>query len=472
MNILCQRYAEKISMLSTVALWLCIVISCKKDVAPLSQEPGSRPDTTVPATPGREFVLTPDGEGHLVIDGKKHKYEPGDVLRLKGNFSGITISNLSGSAAAPIYIKNVAGAVTTVGNPNWNGGSWAGGLAFGNCHHIVLGGEKDRSSFVINGSTQPRREAYFNLVLADHTDNFEIRNMTIRNGGTGIWAKTDPKKGDASTWYPNSQMQNLSIHNVEIDGTNNEAMYIGHTATYWDLTAQAPHYAAPADFAKGHDYVQPIKWQRVKIYDNYVHNIGADGIQTAAIDQLEIYSNEVTDWGKQHNSAHNGGILIGGRTTNTNTYDNYVHDGWGELCQFYGSGENGGTHIIHNNLFRDNQDQHDGVSLRGTEGATVKVTNNTIARTGGVCLRLNGFSGMTGAVAVQENAFIQPRAAGGAVFDNAYVYTENGAAASEGKGNKANTKFPTVKAARVDADNYYKPLNGSPLLFTGYRKKK
>lgn len=473
MNILCQRYAEKFCMISTLALWLCIVISCKKDGAPPAPvDPGPRPDTSVPVTPGREFILTPDKDGHLVIDGNKSNYKPGDVLRLKGNFSAVSVTNLSGSAAAPIAIKNAAGVVTTIGNPDWNGGAWAGAIMFGNSHHIILGGEKGRSSFIINGSTQSRREAYFNLVLADHTDNFEIRNLTIRNGGTGIWAKTDPKKDQADTWYPNSQMQNLSIHNIEISGTNNEAMYIGHTATYWDLTAQAPFYNAPAEFTKGHDYKQPIKWQKVKIYGNYVHDIGADGIQTAAIDQLQIYDNEVTDWGKQHNSAHNGGILIGGRTTNTNTYNNYVHNGWGELCQFYGSGENGATHIIHNNLFRDNQEQHDGVSLRGTDKAVVKVTNNTIAKTGGVSLRLNGYIGMTGGVTIEGNAFIQPRTGGGGIAPNAYVYTENGARAAEGKGKEINTRFPTVAAAGVDINNYYQPLNNSPISFTGYRRGK
>lgn len=460
------QYLFKQLHMLTIAALAFLILSCNKGEAP---QGSINPPDTPPV--GKTYTLTPDANGRLSIDNSNRYYKPGDVLILKGNFSSIYFTNLSGSAAAPVIIRNPPGAVTVIGNPNWNGGSWAEGLSFTNCHHIVVGGEKSRSEFVIRGSTQPGRAAYFNLILRAHTDNVEIRNLTITGGGTGIWAKTDPVKNDPATWYPNSQMEHLSIHNVEISNTHNEAMYIGHTATYWDLTAGLSYYGAPADFTPGHEYVQPIKWHDVKIYDNYVHDIGADGIQTAAIDRLEIYNNEVTNWATQHNSAHNGGILIGGRTTNTNTHDNYVHDGWGELLQFYGSGENGSTHIIHNNLFRDNQVSNDGVSLRGTDNAIVQITSNTIAKTGGVSLRINGYNGrMVQPQVVRDNALIQPRTGGSPITANAYIYTEGGANVAEGSGSSANVKLPTVAEAGVDVNNYYQPRPGSPLSNSGYRR--
>jgi hypothetical protein len=464
-----QLYAGKLS-LAIVAVASFLITSCKKnevaDSAPTTAADSLKTEITT-----RQFVLTPDAYGHLDLNNSNGYYKPGDVLILKGTFKAVYFNNFSGTATTPIIIQNPTGAVTTIGNPSWNGGSYAEAIRFVNCHYIKLGSPTSKSLFQIKGSTQSGRQAYFNLILANHTDNFEIRNLTITAGGTGIWAKTDPVKNDASTWYPNSQMKNLTIHDCEINGTWNEGMYIGHTATYWDLTTGMSYYGTTSGFTSGDQYVQPIKWYNVKIYNNYVHDGGADGIQTSAMDLVEIYNNEVKNWGGQHNPSHNGGILLGGRVTNTNTHDNYVHDGWGELLQFYGSGENGAKHVIHNNLFRDNQGGHDGISLRGTSNAVIQITNNTVARTGGNSLRINGYDGqMVLPQIVNANAFIQPRMSTGIIYPNAYIYTEGGGTYKEGTGTLANVKVATVTAAKVDVNNYYLPLSGSPLGVAGYRK--
>ncbi|MFY0255797.1 right-handed parallel beta-helix repeat-containing protein [Chitinophaga sp. 30R24] len=456
-------------MLLLVLVFVFTLGGCAKteSAKPVETTP-DKPATGTAPIAGKEYVLVPDADGRLVIDGSKTSYKGGDVLSLKGTFSAVIFSNLNGTAGSPIIVRNASGTVTKIGNPIWNGGAWSTALGFANCHYIKVGADKNKSDFILDGSTQAAREAYFDITLSNHSDNFEISNITIRNGGTGIWAKTDPVKGDKNTQYPNSQMEGLLIHDVDISGTNNEAMYIGHTALYWNLTANVPYYGDPSGFTAGQEYVQPIKWHHVKIYNNSVSNGGADGIQTAAIDQLEIYKNTVTSWGGQHNSAHNGGILIGGRTTNTNVHDNYVHDGWGELVQFYGSGENGATHIIYNNLLRDNQS--DGVSLRGTDNAVVQITNNTIARVGGVCLRINGYQGMAAPQVVKSNAFIQPRLSGGSITYNSYVYTENGGTYTEGTGADGNTRIASVDVAGIDVNNYYQPKSGSALQSTGYRQ--
>lgn len=419
------------------------------------------------STYAKEHTLTADKNGRLIIDNKNNTYRPGDILQLKGNFKSVLISNMSGTAAKPIVIRNYRNTPLTVGEPDWNGGSWSAAFELNNCHYIRLGSMSDRNQFIINGSVQPAREAYRALQIGNKTDNIEVCFLIIKNGGNGIVAKTDPVKGDPSTAYPRSTIRNLSIHDLTITDTKNEAMYIGHTATYWDHTLNQPFYQSPSRFAAGHDYVQPIKWENVRIYNNLVRNSGLDGIQTAAIDGLEIHNNEVTNWGTQHNAAHNGGILIGGRTTNTNTRDNYVHDGWGEFCQFYGSGENSATHIISNNLFINNQS--DGISMRGTENAIVKITNNTISGTKGNSLRINGYTGMKGKQIVSGNVFISPNG-GVNIGSRNYVYVEVGGDAVEGTGEEENKKFPSVTAARVNTQDYYKPVEGSTVNKAGYRK--
>jgi hypothetical protein len=454
-------------MQSLIAIVLfCFLVSCtKKDQTSPDLTISGQKEGVTAAVTGRQFTLVPDAYGRLIIDNTKGTYKAGDVLNLKGNFKAIQITNLSGSAAAPILIQNPAGAVTTVGDPSWNGGSYAGGLVFNNCHYIKLGSATSKSSFVINGSTQANRSAYFNIQLRAHTDNFEIQYLTLNNGGTGIVAKTDPVKGDASTVYPNSTMENLSIHDITLSGTINEGMYIGHTATYWDLTANAPYYGAASAFTTGHNYVQPIKWHNVKIYKNIVQNIGNDAIQTAAIDLLEVYNNTVTNWATRHDAGNNGGILIGGRTTNTNTHDNYVHDGWGDLCQFYGSGLNGATHVIHNNLFRNGQ--ADGISMRGYDNAVVKITNNTVYNTKANSIRINGYTGMPGKQLANANLLIMPNS-GGVVYDKNYIYTENGGAYTEGTGINVNKKFATAaKAGGVTSASFFQPITSAIAVLIG-----
>jgi hypothetical protein len=458
-----RPYRRQMLIAATV---LSLFASCSKELEE-SVEPIENTETTsATTTASRQFTLVPDANGRLIIDNKSGAYQPGDVLNLKGAFKAIYISNMSGKQTAPIVIQNLPGTNVTVGNPSWNGGSYAQALAFSNCHYIRVGGSS-KTAFVINGSTQSYREAYFNIHLTNKSDNFEICRMTVNNGGTGIVAKTEPVKGDASTAFPNYTMNNLSIHDLTITGTKNEGMYIGHTATYWDLTSGAPYYGVASGFASGHSYVQPIKWNNVKIYTNLVQNTGLDGIQTAAINKLEVYNNVVTNWATQKNSGHNGGILIGGRTTNTNTHDNWVHDGWGELCQFYGSGEGGATHIFKNNLFVANEG--DGVSMRGYDNAIVQFVNNTIVKTKGNSLRINGYTGQTGKNIVSANAFIAPMG-GGTVYAKNYIYVENGAQVTEGTGTLANAKIATISAAGVNASYYYQPLTPTLLAAAGFRK--
>ncbi|WP_223233377.1 right-handed parallel beta-helix repeat-containing protein [Chitinophaga sp. CF418] len=450
------------------AAMLFLAASCKKEDVlqeKLNSDNGLSVTTT---TTGRQFTLVPDAYGRLLIDNSAKTYLPGDIINLKGTFKAVQVVNLSGSASAPITIRNLAGTTVTMGNPAWNGGAYGVACVFWNCHYIRFGGQSGQSQIVISGSTQAAKASYYDLQLGNKTDNIEVSNLTIQYGGNGIVAKTDPVSGDATTVYPNTTMMNLKIHDVLIRYTTNEAMYIGHTATYWDLTANAPYYGATSAMTTGHQYVQPIIWRNVKIYNNKAVDIGLDGIQTAAIDQLEIYNNEVSNWAMQKNSSHNGGILIGGRTTNTNTHDNYVHDGWGELCQFYGSGGSGVTHIIHNNLFRNGA--LDGVSMRGYSNAIVQFTNNTIAYTMGNSLRINGSTGQTGVQIINANAFIRPHNAVTPIYDKYYIYLEQGAQAKEGTGTLVNAKFPTWLSAKVDASNYYLPLPGSPMGSAGYRK--
>lgn len=443
--------------------------------------------STTTSAGGQTFTIT-GTNNNLIVDGTP--YSCGDTIQLRGTFAYLLFENLSGCEGNPIKVVNYPGETVTIGNPNWNSGGFASALSFRNAHYIELEGETI-SSIQIQGSTQSNRAAYYNLAFSRLSDNINASNITINNGGTGIWCKTDPVNGQPDTYSDLNAIKppimNYSFHDIILSGTlpigiYNEGMYIGHTATYWNLTTNQPFYGTIGDPAtgwiEGDYYVIPRTLGNVEIYNMYLNKIGLDGIQCSNVDGLNIYRNEVTNWALLRDAAHNGGILVGGRSKNSIVTCNYVHDGWGELFQFYGSGEGGATHLIYNNLFRDNGVDENGnvvnsatgASFRGTDAPNVQFYNNTISRTGGSSTRWNGTRGMTDVITISRNVLIQPRRNGGNTgVDSAYVYTENGAAIVQDTPPNDNKKYLTVGASGLDPNNYYMPLQGSPVGMAGVR---
>lgn len=384
----------------------------------------------------KAYILKADEQGHLLVDNSNRLYQPGDTLLLSGAFKSISINNLSGSPKQYIVISNVPGQPVHIGDSTWSGGSYAHALGFGNCHYIRLGGTR-KQLFNITGSNStaadaggfPVRAAYFNLAIGELSDNFIVQNITIRHGGTGVWAKTEVSSTNPATWFPNTFLNNFDFYNLDIYNTYNEGMYIGHTGSYWNIQNKTPLYPHPNEPAPdARVYKRPIKLRNVKIHHNRVHSSGGDGIQAAAIDNLELYNNEVFNWAANKNSAHNGGILIGGRVKGFNVYNNYVHDGWGEMLQVYAEGGGPRSTVTNNLLLRNKQD---GVSLRGTHQLGITFSHNTVAYTGTNIIRINGYFGGTGTNIITKNILANPMANGGQLYPSAYIYTENGGVAQD-----------------------------------------
>lgn len=415
-------------------------------------------------TDTKTHIITPDSRGRLDMTADRaSQIPPGSTIYLKGSFLSLWINGLKGNAHEPIRITNFPGKRLVVGDPNWVGGAYSSAIQLLECQHIILGGENDASDFIVEGSVQPNvQTAYFGVNLRPFTDNVEVKNMTIRNGGTGIVAKTDPEINDPKTWYPNSQLENLSIHNLIITGTLNEGMYIGHTAIWWGWDENGNGYNAGATDNPAHTYAQPIKWKNVKIYQNNVHNLEKDGIQASTMDQLEMYENEVANFGLGAGQGQCSGIIVGGRTTNTNTHDNYVHDGVGELIQFFGADEGNATHIIHNNLLVNTQGS--GMGIYGTtDAATIKITNNTVVGCQAYAVQTNGRNLET-KVKLSNNLFVSYYLKDPS--PQKYIWIINGSIVEEAD----NKLFDTSTDAMIDPNNFYQPLPGSPIGVAGYRR--
>lgn len=408
-------------------------------------------------------IITPDSKGRINMYSDQAKdILPGSTIYLDGNFLSVRFTGLKGSAEHPIRITNYPGKKLVIGNPDWAGGAYSSAIQLLECQHIILGGENNAADFLIDGSTTEARSSYFGVNLRPFTDNVEVKNITIRNGGTGIVAKTDPEKDNPKTWYPNTVLENLSIHNVIITNVSTEAMYIGHTAVWWGWNDAGKGYNAGAKPDNpGHTYVMPVKWKNVKIYQNHISDSGYDGIQASAMDQLEIYENEITNFGTKAIWGQNAGIIVGGRTTDTNVHDNYVHDGTGEILQFHGSGENNSTHIVHNNLFVNSQSN--GMGIYGLiDAATINITNNTIAECQLFAIQVNG-KYYEILAKLNNNVFMECYQKDPSSLK--YIRTMN-----NGKVEEFDNKiFDTVKNAKVDPLNYYQPLSGSSVGNAGYK---
>ncbi len=419
----------------------------------------------VPGGSGKTYIVIPDKNGRIEWNEQASStYKPGDIIYLRGKFKSVRITGLKGSSGQPIYITNYPGEVVTIGDPTWTGGTVPQAVRLAKCQYFVIGGTNSSSEFIIDGPklTKP---AYFDMEIKPFTDNLEIKNITIKNGGFGISAKTDPDINDPKTWYPNTQLNNLSIHDVIITGTSMEGMYIGFSALWWGWDENGNGYNAGSTSNSAHKYVQAIKWKNVKIYNNRVSDTGWDGIQVSASDQVEIYENEISNYGTRKEPGQCHGLIINPRMTNTNIYNNYVHDGYGELIQFQGANENQPSKdVIRNNLLV-NSSAGNGIGLY--DYANLTVTNNTIVHSGGYTIRANGRNvQMTGEHSISNNVFIESRVGVTTSEKDPYLKVENGAKVKE----SGNLRFASVKDAKVDANNYYRPVAGSTIGNAGYKK--
>jgi hypothetical protein len=401
----------------------------------------------------KKYDLKPDAQGYLIIRGT---YKPGDTIQLNGYFKAVAVYDLSGAAGKPITITNVPGQTLIIGDSAWSGGAWPHGLAIRNSRYLHIYGTT-RHNFKLIGSNSiakdgngyPVKAAYFNLIIGELSDNVTAHDITIRHGGTGVWAKTEVSASNPNTWFPRRYLDNFEFYNFDIYNTTNEAFYIGHTATRWNIKTNQPMYTATTDTVT---YKQPVKLRNVKVRHNYIHDVATDGIQTAAIDSLLIHDNIISNWATAKDWNHNGGILIGGRVNNFAVHDNRVLNGWGEFMQIYADA---GPAIVRNNLFVNNK--LSGIGLRGGPGLVVQFLNNTIIQSGESAFRINGASGGTGKNIIKKNIIAQPGT-------GRYYYLENGGAMSD----EDNKTFATLAEAKLNPLLYYQPLVTSSAIGYGY----
>ncbi|MEM9679780.1 MAG: choice-of-anchor Q domain-containing protein [Bacteroidota bacterium] len=331
--------------------------------------------------------------GRGTLNGAVESIEPGAIIGIEaGSYDRIIFQNIVGTSDRPIVIINCGGKVT-VGGPNANNG-----ILFQNSKHFRLTGTGDADNkygIFVAGS----KDGSQGVAAARFSSNLEIDHIEIQKAGfAGIMVKSDPNcdpQTSAERGGPNKignqdfVMRDISIHDNYIHDVTGEGIYLGNsfyngTNVYGCGVTQYPHEV-----------------RGVEINNNIVENAGWEAIQVgAAVEDVKVHSNIITDYGAANRSGQNGGIQVGIGTTGQ-VFNNLINKGKGPAVFIQGIGNN----LVFNNVIRNAGTFGIIISNRPTPLASdvanqgflggVHIINNTIINSGDATLKesVNGASG-------------------------------------------------------------------------------
>ncbi|GLT18287.1 hypothetical protein GCM10007938_20650 [Vibrio zhanjiangensis] len=229
---------------------------------------------------------------HYLVDGTVMNIQPGDTICLAAGERGpLRLKNIVGTESQPIVIRNTDGVVTT--QP----------------YEYSIAIEQSKWLRLTSISQDPAHPYGIRLggtlSVGKLSEQVEIDNIEIyRARFAGMLIKTDPDC-DPDTWAENFTMTGIRIHDNYVHHTKEgEGMYVGYTA----LSRQLVCDGVPTT-------VYPHKLEQVRIYNNKLEQIAADGIQLNAVKgDAQIYSNKIYRTGVSPFAPvwQNTGIQVGG----------------------------------------------------------------------------------------------------------------------------------------------------------------
>lgn len=324
-------------------------------------EEGQAP-SVAPGDCGCDYVATGS------FDAKEKGIKPGDVVCLEGGkvYNTLRISNLEGTAASPITIRNCGGVAEI-----YSGGSY--GIKFVDSKHFKLLGDGTSDKYGIKVTTE---KGFF--VSFEHlTTNFEVANVEVAgaaangigefNGFAGFGIKTSPYQDCELFSDPTKTawiMEDVSVHDNYIHDTGGEGIYMGHG--FYNGRAES---RCDGQFTYAHSI------HNVRIYNNLIEDVGFDGIQIKNADKdVKVYNNTVRNYGTRNEGAHNEGLFLGEGTVG-DFYSNMIDTGTGTGCQIQAMRVN-----LYNNVFL-NSGKHGMYVAHGPQvkrDGDFNIFNNTI----------------------------------------------------------------------------------------------
>lgn len=185
----------------------------------------------------------------------------------------------------------------------------------------------------------------YGLDIGSRSTDFEVENLEISNAKiVGIIAKTDPNcTYDADR--PNFTMFNIKIHDNYIHDIGNEGMYIGSSFYLGQYISSCDKTFLPHII------------DGVEIYNNRVEYTGWDGIQVgSALYNCAIHDNQVYKDSQAEETYQMSGIIIN-TGSSCNVYNNTIIDGKGTGILNQGTG---GQHFYNNLIINAGLDYYPG----------------------------------------------------------------------------------------------------------------
>jgi len=388
-------------------------------------------------------LIVPPGTCYLVgTSAPYNTLHGGDTLIIaSGNKSYIYLMNFTGNSTAPIVVINQGGIVTIGRNCNY-------GIKIGGCRYIKFTGTGTTATY----GFQVLQTNGDGISIGDLSSDIEVNHISVDSCGIrGIVAKTDPACGGYA-YRKNFTQYNTIIHDLFIQNTSTEGMYIGSS-----------FYSGETLTCNGNDsLILPSILNGCQIYNNIVRYAGYDGIQIACALNLSVHDNLVQYDSQSGVYAQMTGILLGGGDQGA-CYNNYIEYGKGDGIDNLGLG---GSEIYNNviaypgyNYYPGNQSYpkygiytNDCTSIQGSE---FDLMFNTIIspKTDGIMFS----SQKATASVIEDNAIINPGIAGNYIVNNGY----------SGITIRNNYTSATIAPAMF-TDTTYKTNPGSPLTDAGY----
>ncbi len=258
--------------------------------------------------------------------------QPGQIVCLdaKVAYSNLVFSDLKGTPDSPILIRNCGGISRIYSK-------MAYGVKFERSDNFHLTGDGAGSDrFGIQITT----EKGFYLTLENFTSDFEISQIEIKGaspsgsdlesgGFAGIGIKTSPYH-DCTLFEDSTRqawiLRNVKIYHNYIHDTGGEGLYIGHG-----------FYGGRKE-ADCEDTTWSHSIKNIQVYENLIENVGYDGIQIKNADEdVQVYNNIIRNYGTRKEPWQNEGLFIGEGSIGQ-YFGNIIDTGSGSGCQVQGIG--------------------------------------------------------------------------------------------------------------------------------------
>jgi hypothetical protein len=235
---------------------------------------------------------------------------PGSVVCLRPLTGGtprgpLKLHGAKGTAVAPVVVRNCDGLVHIESTTNQSAlrldGSYVrvtGAGAAGVEHGLLLSAAQSAAALAVG-----------------HADHFEIDNFEIdASNFAGVMAKVDPSSTDCKVGdrrFDTFVMDGAHLHDAYIHDIEGEGIYLGNSF-YTGASTQYCGGNAACDLSPCGGVQYPHEVRSVRIHGVRVQNSSLDGIQVgSAVNDCEVFDNEVRQFGTKKTSNQDHGIQIG-----------------------------------------------------------------------------------------------------------------------------------------------------------------